>query len=136
MHVTLPNGEKMIFDKDSKEIIGGVFQEGAIDTTADRMKRQYSDLKYNGRGVVLRVNSRGQSPQLGEFEKEKIDMEFGNRGSAEVLITNGTTGQKCRRPKTDFWDAIDVAPIEFKFATDEEFEIYLQNKCGFGLPKF
>jgi hypothetical protein len=136
MHVTLPNGEKMIFDKDSKEIIGGVFQEGAIDTTPDRMKRQYADLKYNGRGVVLRVNSRGQSPQLGEFEKEKIDMEFGNRGSAEVLITNGTTGQKCRRPKTDFWDAIDVAPIEFKFATDEEFEIYLQNKCGFGLPKF
>lgn len=136
LEVTISTGEKMIFNKDSKEIIGGVFEEGAVDISSDRTKRQYPDLKYTGRGVVLRVNARGQSPQLGEFEKVKIDMEFGNTGSAEVLIINGTTGQKCRRPKIDFWDALDVAPIEFKFATDEEFEIYLQNKCGFGLPKF
>jgi len=136
MEVTLPNGEKMIFDKDSKEIIGGVFQEGALDNISDRTKRQYPDLRYSGRGVVLRVNARGQSPQLNEYEKEKIDMEFGSKGSAEVLIINGTTGEKCRRPKIDFWDTLDVAPIEFKFATDDAFEIYLQNNCGFGLPKF
>ena len=136
MEVTLPSGEKMIFNKDSKEIIGGVFQEGPVDTSSDRMKRLYPDFKYTGRGVILRVNARGQSPQLGEFEKQKIDMDHGNSGSAEVLIINGTTGQKCRRPKIDFWDSMDVAPIEFKFATDEEFEVYLQNNCGFGLPKF
>jgi hypothetical protein len=136
MEVTLSNGEKMIFDKDSKEIIGGVFQEGPLDEMAERTKRSYPDLKYVGRGVILRVNARGQSPQLSEYEKEKIDLEFGNKGSAEVLIINGTTGQKCRRPKIDFWETLDVAPIEFKFATDEAFEIYLQNNCGFGLPKF
>lgn len=136
MEVTLPNGEKMIFDKDSKEIIGGVFQEGALDLASDRTKRIYPDLQYTGRGVILRVNARGQSPQLSEYEKEKIDMDFGNKGSAEVLIINGMTGQKCRRPKIDFWDTLDVAPIEFKFSTDEAFEIYLQNNCGFGLPKF
>lgn len=136
MEVTLATGEKIIFNKESKEIIGGVFEEGPVDTGNDRTTRQYADLKYTGRGVVLRVNARGQSPQLGEFEKTKIDMDFGNTGSAEVLIINGTTGQKCRRPKIDFWDTLDVAPIEFKFATDEEFEIYLQNNCGFGLPKF
>ncbi|MBA2405834.1 MAG: hypothetical protein H0V66_13745 [Bdellovibrionales bacterium] len=136
LDVTLPNGEKMIFNKDSKEIVGGVFSEGAVDISTDRIKRHYPDLKYSGRGVILRVNARGQSPQLGEFEKEKIDMDHGNNGSAEVLIINGTTGQKCRRPKIDFWETLDVAPIEFKFATDEQFEIYLQNNCGFGLPKF
>ena len=136
MQVTLSNGEKMVFDKDSKEIIGGVFEEGPVDISADRARRQYPELKYSGRGVVLRVNARGQSPQLSEYEKEKIDMDFGTKGSAEVLILNGMTGQKCRRPKIDFWDSLDVAPIEFKFATDEEFEIYLQNHCGFGLPKF
>lgn len=136
MEVTLATGEKIIFNKDSKEIIGGVFDEGPLDISDDRTKRQYPDLKYTGRGVILRANARGQSPQLGQFEKEKIDMNFGNTGSVEVLIINGTTGQKCRRPKTDFWDTLDVAPIEFKFATDDEFEIYLQNTCGFGLPKF
>jgi hypothetical protein len=134
--VTLANGEKMIFDKDSKEIIGGVFQEGPVDVSPERSKRGYADLKYHGRGVILRANSRGQSPQLGQFEKEKIDLEYGNIGSTEVLIINGTTGERCRRPKIDFWDELDVSPIEFKFATDEDFEIYLQNNCGFGLPKF
>jgi hypothetical protein len=136
MEVTLATGEKIIFNKDSKEIIGGVFQEGPVDVGTDRTKRHYPDLKYSGRGVILRANARGQSPQLGQFEKEKIDMEFGNSGSTEVLIINGTTGERCRRPKIDFWETLDVAPIEFKFATDDEFEIYLQNNCGFGLPKF
>lgn len=133
--VTLPNGEKMSFQKDSKEIVDGVFTEGPVDVSADRTKRQYADLKYQGKGVVLRVNARGQSPQLGQFETTKIDLEYGLKGSAEVLIMNGATGQKCRRPKADFWEPIDVMPIEFKFPTDEEFDLYLKKNCGFGLPK-
>lgn len=134
--VTVANGERIIFNKDSKEIIGGIFQEGPMDVNPERNKAGYADLRYQGRGVILRANSRGQSPQLGQFEKEKIDLDNGNTGSKEVLIINGTTGERCRRPKIDFWDELDVSPIEFKFATDEEFEVYLQNNCGFGLPKF
>lgn len=133
--VTLPNGEKMSFQKDSKEIVDGVFTEGPVDVSADRFKRQYADLKYQGKGVVLRVNARGQSPQLGQFENLKIDNEYGLKGSVDVLIMNGATGQKCRRPKADFWEPIDVMPIEFKFPSDEEFDLYLKKNCGFGLPK-
>lgn len=133
--VTLPNGEKVIYHMDSKEIVDGIFKEGPVDVSADRFKRQYPDLKYQGQGVVLRVNARGQSPQLGQFENVKIDMEYGNKGSAEVLIMNGATGQRCRRPKADFWEPLDVSPIEFKFPTDEEFDLYLKKNCGFGLPK-
>ena len=135
INVTLPTGEKMIFQKDSKELVDGVFTEGPVDVSKDRFKRTYADLKYQGKGVVLRVNARGQSPQLGQFETLKIDMEHGLKGSAEVLIMNGSTGQRCRRPKTDFWEPIDVTPIEFKFPTDEEFDQYLKKNCGFGLPK-
>ena len=134
--VTLPNGEKMTFDKDSKQIISGVFTEGPVDTSPNKTKRHYSELNFSGRGVMLRANARGQSPQLGEFEKDKIDLDSGNTGSTEVLIINGTTGEKCRRPKSDFWEPLDVSPIEFKFSNDDDFELYLQNKCGFGLPKF
>jgi hypothetical protein len=136
INVTLPTGEKMIFQKESKEIVAGVFQEGRMDAGKDKDKRSYPDLKYTGRGVVLRVNARGQSPQLGEYETDKIDLEFGVHGSVDVLILNGQTGEKCRRPKADFWDQVDVVPIEFKFPTDEEFDVYLRNNCGFGLPKF
>jgi hypothetical protein len=135
MEVTLPTGEKIIFQKESKEIVTGVFEEGPVDIGPDRFKRQYADLKYKGSGVVLRVNARGQSPQLGQFENVKIDMDYGIKGSSEVLIYNGATGQRCRRPKSDFWEPLDVSPIEFKFATDKEFDQYLKAKCGFSLPK-
>lgn len=134
--VTLPTGEPMFFHKDTKEVLGGVFVEGPVDTSVNRHKRHFPDLRYQGRGVVLRVNARGQSPQLGQFSTTQIDNEFGVEGSVDVLIINGTTGEKCRRPKKDFWEPIDVSPIEFKFATDEEFDIYLRNNCGFGIPKF
>lgn len=136
INVTLPTGEKVTFDKETKEITGGVLKEGPLDTSKDRFKRTYPDLEYTGRGVVLRVNARGQSPQLGQFENNKIDMEYGKTGSVDVLIINGTTGEKCRRPKSDFWEQIDVSPILFKFPNDEEFDLYLRNNCGFGLPKF
>jgi hypothetical protein len=135
INVTLPTGEKVIFQKDSKEIVDGVFQEGPVDVSRDRFKRSFADLKYQGKGVVLRANARGQSPQLGQYENTKIDMEYGLTGSMEVLIINGSTNQRCRRPKSDFWEPLDVSPIEFKFATDEEFEKYLLSHCGFGLPK-
>ncbi|MFY7993420.1 MAG: hypothetical protein ACOVP4_09030 [Bacteriovoracaceae bacterium] len=133
--VTLPNEEKILFNPESKEVIGGVFQEGEVDTSGDRFKRRYADLRYEGKGIVLRVNARGQSPQLGQFENTKIDTEYGTVGSADVLIMNGATGQRCRRPKKDFWEPIDVNPILFKFPTDKEFDEYLKSKCGFGLPQ-
>ncbi len=131
--VTLPNGEKLVFNKESKEIVDGIFSEGPIDIGSDRFKRHYADLKYRGKGVLLRANARGQSPQLGQFEALKIDQEFGLKGSVDVLIIHGASGKRCLRPKADFWEPIDVSPIEFKFATDEKFDLYLKANCGFGL---
>jgi hypothetical protein len=132
--VTLPTGEQMKFGA-SGEIIDGVFTEGPVDTGPDRFKRAYADLKYQGKGILLRANARGQMPQQGQFESTKIDMEYGIKNSADVLIINGTTGQRCRRPKTDFWLANDVSPILFKFPTDKEFDAYLKEKCKFGIPE-
>jgi hypothetical protein len=131
--VTLPTGELLVFSK-TGEIIDGVFDEGPVDVSADRFKRHYADLKYRGGGILLRANARGQMPQQGQFESTKIDMEFGVKFSADVLIINGTTGQRCRRPKTDFWPSGDVSPILFNFPTDEEFEAYLKLHCKFGMP--
>ena len=133
--VTLPTGEKMLFNKEG-EIIGGVFDEGPIDISGDRFKRHYADLKYKGKGIILRANARGQMPQQGQFESTKIDMEYGIKYSADVLILNGTTGQRCRRPKSDFWTQADVSVIAFKFPTDKEFNEYLKSKCGFEIPSF
>ena len=132
--VTLPTGEQMKFGA-TGEIIDGVFTEGPVDIGPDRFKRAYANLKYQGKGILLRANARGQMPQQGQFESTKIDMEYGIKNSADVLIINGTTGQRCRRPKTDFWVADDVSPILFKFPTDKEFDSYLKEKCKFGIPE-
>lgn len=136
INVTLPTGEKIIFQKASKEIVDGVFTEGPVDTSSIILKKSYPDLKYNGKGIVLRVNARGQSPQLVNYGISKIDQDYGIRGTNDALIINGSTGQRCRRPKADFWEPLNVSPIEFKFPTDEEFDAYLKKNCGFGLPKF
>ena len=132
--VTLPTGEQMTF-AESGEIISGVFTEGPVDTGPDRFKRTYADLKYQGKGILMRANARGQMPQQGQFESTKIDMEYGLKYSADVLIINGTTGQRCRRPKIDFWPSEDVSPILFKFPSDAEFDKYLKAKCNFGIPE-
>ena len=133
--VTLPTGEKLNFNKNG-EVTGGVFTEGPIDISPDRFKRTYANFKYQGKGILLRANARGQMPQQGQFEATKIDMEYGIKYSTDVLIINGTTGQRCRRPKADFWPSGDVSPIMFKFPTDKEFDVYLKAKCGFGIPEF
>jgi hypothetical protein len=134
--VTLPNGEKIIFRKDTKEIVQGVFLEGPVDIQREVAKRQFAHLRYVGKAVVLRVNSRGQLPQLAQFDPTKIDLDYGIHGAFDVLIMNGATGQRCRRPRIDFWEAPEVGGSEFKFATDKEFDQYLKRSCGFGLPKF
>jgi hypothetical protein len=133
--VTLPTGEEMIFDKHSMAVTGGVFKAGEVDRSADRQKRHFPHLVYNGKGILLRANARGQSPQLGQFTRDKIDKEHGIYGAVDVLIINGTTGERCLRPKSDFWAQKDVNPILFKFPTDAEFNEYLKVHCGFGIPE-
>jgi hypothetical protein len=131
--VTIPTGEEILFSE-TGEIREGIFEEGPVDIGPDRFKRHYADLKYLGKGIVLRANARGQMPQQGQFETTKIDLDYGIKNSFDVLIINGTTGQRCRRPKIDFWSSDDVSPILFKFSNDSDFEQYLKEKCGFGIP--
>jgi hypothetical protein len=133
--VTLPTGEQVSFDKKQGTIVEGVFTEGPVDVGPDKRARHYADIKYEGKGILLRANARGQLPQQGQFEFTKIDMDYGLKGSLDVLIINGTTGQRCIRPKGDFWLKADVLPIQFKFPTDKEFNTYLLAYCGFGIPE-
>lgn len=119
IEVTLPNEEKITFSN-TGEIIDGVFSEGPLDVSSSMTKRKFADLNYTGKGILLRVNSRGQLPQQGE--------------SRDVLIINGTTAQRCIRPKIDFWPKEDRHVITFKFPTDNAFDQYLKKYCGFGIP--
>lgn len=135
--VILPTGEIVKFNRETNEIIGGVLSEGPVDTkNTNKLKRHFADLKYQGKGIVLRANARNIPPELGQPEQNIIDSDFGLYGSKNVLIINGSTNQRCIRPKIDFWDNKDQeGPILFKFSTDEEFDLYLRKNCNFSIPQ-
>ena len=60
--VTLPTGEQVEFDAKTREILGGVFSETAVDLNPDRAARKFPGVNYLGKGVVVRANSRGTRP--------------------------------------------------------------------------
>jgi hypothetical protein len=134
VEVTLTTGEKVLFDKESFEIVGGVMQEGTVDMGPSRHTRTFADLRYQGRGVVIRANARGGTPQLGQFSQKQIQGEYGNIGDMDVMVyyydQNLKTTKRCILKKKDFWPAKDQSPVPFNFVTDEELAKFLGDKCG------
>ncbi len=116
MKVTLPTGETVNYDGNTREIIGGVFEETApIDLNPDRFKRKFAGLRYTGSGIVLRVDKRGGDPRLG----------------TTASIQKGT--KTCKVPSSLLFNQDEHSEVEFLFATDQEFDAFLIKKCGFGI---
>ncbi|HXV84158.1 MAG TPA: hypothetical protein VEG60_30265 [Candidatus Binatia bacterium] len=123
--VTLPTGEQVEFDAQSREILSGAFSETAVDLNPDRAARQFPGVHYLGKGVLVRANARGTDPRIG----------------TTATITTGTTGSDCEKgmdcnqcqvPSKELWH--QNGAVRFKFSTDEEFDRYLLARCGFGIP--
>lgn len=142
--VYLPTGEEVLFDKKTKKIVGGVLEEGPVDARDDRFSRTFPDVRYKGKGYVLRVNARGQMPESGNFNKSKISGEFGHKGGEGAMIyrfnekTQKT--EKCIVSKNSLFKKLyhgDVPNKDneigsvFKFATDKEFYEFIDKNCKF-----
>ncbi|MBU6152948.1 MAG: hypothetical protein KGP28_01485 [Bdellovibrionales bacterium] len=116
LKVTLQNGEEMAFDAKTKEILRGVFREIApLDQNPDRFKRKFATLEYTGSGTLIRVNRRGGDPRLG----------------TTAVVTQGK--KTCKIPSSLLFDQNPNSDVNFLFPTDEEFNVLLLKKCGFGL---
>jgi hypothetical protein len=114
--VTLPNREEMILSADSKEIIDGVFKEGApIDLGPDRFKRKFADLSYTGKGLVLRADRRGEDPRIG----------------AQRIAIATYQGKTCKIPVTKLWEQNDA--VHFLFHSDADFFAFIKANCGFSI---
>lgn len=135
--VTLPTDEEVIFDAKTKRIVGGVLEEGPIDLGPSRHTRRFPLVRYKGKGVVLRINARGQDARLGNWNRTKISGDFGDTGAEGVMIYkfNSSTGEPdvCRAAKKDFWPQEDINPIPFKYFSDIDFAAYLKSHCDFNL---
>lgn len=116
IRVTLPTGETMDVNGETREIVGGVLQETApIDLQPDRFKRKFSRVRYQGTGVLLRVDKRGGDPRL----------------NTTATISKGSLS--CKIPSSLLFNQDERSEVEFLFPSDPEFDQFLIKKCGFGL---
>ncbi len=114
--VTLPTEETVRFNAVSKEIIDGVLTEGnPIDLSPNEKTRKAADVTYNGSFVLIRGSRRGMSPIFG------------------TVMTVQKGSKKCSIPSKDLWKQEEHSGHGFSFATDEEADVYLKKKCGFGV---
>ena len=109
LHVTLTTGEKVIYDKKTKKVISGALKEGPVDVNPNRHNRKFADVSYQGSGISIRVNRRGEDPRL-------------IPGSA-VITQNGKT---CQVPANELWNR----DSSFKYADDNRLLELLNRKCA------
>jgi hypothetical protein len=123
--VTLPTGEQVEFDAKTREILGGVFSETAVDLNPDRAARKFPGVNYVGKGVLVRANARGTDPRIGSTATITT-------GTPVPDCAKGAACNQCQVPSKELWH--QNGAVRFKFSTDPEFDRYLLSRCGFGLP--
>jgi len=124
--VTLPTGEEVEFNPQTHEISAGALSEAPVDLNPNRTARRFPAIAYNGKGIVVRTNSRGADPRIGTTATI-------TNGSPPPACDKGAACQLCQVPARELWD--QTAAMRFKFATDQEFDRFLLANCQFGLPK-
>lgn len=106
--VTLATGEQVVFNRKTGEILRGALSE------TRGLGFHKPAIRYNGNGVLLRADNRGQDP----------------RDASNVVISKKGFPE-CRVNSTEVF-VKDGVSNNFKFARDEAFEEFLRVKCGFG----
>lgn len=109
LHVTLTTGEKVILDKATKTVKGGIIKEGPMDMNRNKHQRKFADLSYTGTGISIRVDKRAEDPRI-------------SGGKAKII----QNGKSCEIPATDLWKSNS----DFKYADDKNLIIFLNQKCG------
>jgi hypothetical protein len=122
--VTLPTGEAVEFDPKTHEVLSGVLAEAPVDLNPDKTKRHFASIDYLGSGLMVRADARGTDPRLGTTATITVAAPGCSDGSCKKL---------CRVASKELWE--QKGAVRFKFATDEEFDRYLQSRCGFGIPQ-
>jgi hypothetical protein len=119
--VILPTGEKVEFDAKTHEIVSGVFAEAPVALNGSR----FPAVEYVGKGVTVRVNSRGNDPRIATIATITT-------GSPAPDCIHGPHCNQCQVPAKELWE--QKGAVRFRFSTDEEFDRYVHARCGFGLP--
>lgn len=118
LELELPTGELVCFDRENKEIIGGVLHEDApMDTNPDRHNRRFAKISYTGGGITIRVDQRGSTLEKAVVcrQKKMATISFGSRS--------------CKMSPVQLWEQ-DSGWFDFMFPTDDLLYKFLRESCG------
>lgn len=120
--VTIPTGEKVRFNSNSRKIISGAFKEGKfVDRNSDVNKRKFADVDYVGAGLAIRVNARGADPRLWNSAQKNWAV------LQKWQSVNGKRVKKtCRLHPKQLWNQHPNSQVEFLYATDDSFAEFLK----------
>lgn len=90
IHVTLPTGEIVVYDRATRAIKSGALREGPADQNTDRFTRRPPNVHYNGSGISIRVDHRYEYPTSASGDP-----------TAEVK----QNGRTCSVPRARLWNA-------------------------------
>lgn len=127
--VILPTNEYILFDALTKEIIGGVLEEEAMDMEESRHKRKFAGLEYTGNGIMIRADRRAGTPEHTYNVSYNV-----NEKIKKATLTR--KGKSCEVSKDLIWENTDNADVTayFKYKTDQEFLDRVVNPvCGWNL---
>jgi hypothetical protein len=113
---TLPTGETVTMDKNTRAITGGALTEGPIDLNTDRFQRRPPNIHYSGSGISIRLDHRFEHPLT---------------SSATATVKQGS--RTCNVPRASILD--DNGKL--KTSSDQDLLRVLNQNCrggGFALP--
>lgn len=95
LKITLPTGEPVYFDQDTKELTAGVLVESPIDFNRSRHQRRNPDIRYRGDYLAVTVAQRG--------EAARRDRVWGQKKFAEAHFP-ARYPRACRLSPGQIWD--------------------------------
>jgi hypothetical protein len=125
----LPTDEYILFDALTKEIIGGVLEEKAMDMEESRHHREFAGLEYTGNGIMIRADRRAGTPE------HTYNVSY-NVNEKIKKATLSRKGKSCDVSKDLIWENTNNPNITayFKYKTDQEFLDKVVNPvCGWNL---
>jgi hypothetical protein len=125
MIVTLPTREEVVFDSQSKVIIGGVLNEAPIKQDVEG-NALIPDVTYTGSGVVVEANRLNDYP-VGFSQKSKNNMA--------TIKKKGHKDCKILAKKLWYTDYNKNGNVFFnkKYSTDKAFDTFLKKECKFSI---
>lgn len=129
IEITLPTGEPVFFNQQTKELVGGALIESPVDFNRSRHQRRNPEIRYRGDYLAITIAQRGEAPR-----RAKV---WGQTKFAEVHYP-ARHAKPCRLSPRYIWDQRpkrgDTDPtLNMLHREDSALFATIERQCGWNL---